>query len=572
MKLRLPSTNLNINIKEGILSFSTEDELKTDSLPEILMNYIKVSDRERRCTILINKDGTYILFPELEKKVNDTIMTEDCSLVVNSISYCDICVVSLKINLSTYEGTVDKFGNIVSPFMDGMPLSNVYIDKVHKRFITQNAIYDENGNIICSGYDKIVWTFDECNYICTKGYSGFIFNDENQKIKIKHGLEGVTFSPFKYGYTIMRMILNEGGRVSESILNKYGKELYSGDKIEITDYNILCQKGDFVNVYSLDSCQYIQTYVWKDDFKSLMIAQKIKTYIVDEKGIKKYGYVSFPDKQVIPFIYDNVSLEYDSYAIVEVNGKKGLIDDNGKMIVAPRFDYILKSKTSNILFSNIGGHYNGHAIQGGLWGILAISGRTICEPMYSEIKMQDNYLIIKQNDKYGLMDIHGKIIIPVKYKDISFPHCNLIRVQAEVIKYEGPIINQVRTTKYLWGFVDMNGEMKINPRFDCVRDFYADRAAYYKNGYYGFIDKNGFMVIPPIFSNVTDFNERSKLAKVECKNGNDRYGNSINLDGTMDEAWTYYDNDMFYEDREQEYREMFWDAFEDDPDALWNID
>lgn len=98
MKLRLPSTNLNINIKEGILSFSTEDELKTDSLPEILMNYIKVSDRERRCTILINKDGTYILFPELEKKVNDTIMTEECSLVVNSISYCDICVVSLKIN------------------------------------------------------------------------------------------------------------------------------------------------------------------------------------------------------------------------------------------------------------------------------------------------------------------------------------------------------------------------------------------------------------------------------------------------------------------------------------------
>ena len=118
----------------------------------------------------------------------------------------------------------------------------------------------------------------------------------------------------------------------------------------------------------------------------------------------------------------------------------------------------------------------------------------------------------------------------------------------------------------------MNGEMKINPRFDCVRDFYADRAAYYKNGYYGFIDKNGFMVIPPIFSNVSDFDERSKLAKVECKNGNDRYGNSINLDGTMDEAWTYYDNDMFYEDKEQEYREMFWDAFEDDPDALWNID
>ena len=499
-------------------------------------------------------------------------MTEECSIVVNSISYRDICVASLKINMNTYEGAVDKFGNIISPFTSGMSLTNAYIDKTHKRFITENAIYDEEGNIICSGYDNIVWTFDECNYICTKGYSGFIFNDENQKIKIKYGLEGVTFSPFKHGYTIMRMILNEEGIVSESILNKYGEEFCHGEKIEITDSNILCKKGDYINVYSLDSCRYIQTCVWKGDFKSLMRAQKIKTYVVDEKGIKKYGYVSFPDKQVIPFIYDNVSLEYDSYAIVEVNGKKGLIDENGKMIVAPRFDHILKSKTSNILLLNNGGRHNGHAIHGGLWGILTISGRIICEPMYSEIKMQDNYLIIKQNDNYGLMDIHGKIIIPIKYNDISFPHCNLIRVQAEVTVYTGDILHQIPTKKLYWGFVDMNGEIKINPRFDYVRDFYADRAAYYKNGYYGFIDKNGFMVIPPIFSNASDFDERSKSAKVECKNGKDRYGNSINLDGTIDEAWTYYDNDMFYEDREQEYREMFWDAFEDDPDALWNID
>lgn len=575
MKLRLPSTNLSINIKEGILSFSTEDELKIDSLPEVFMNYIKVSDRERRCSILINKDGTYILLPELEKKINDTIMTEDCSIVVNSISYCDVCVVSLKINLSTYEGAIDKFGNIISPFTSGKPFTNVYIDRVHKRFITENAVYDEKGEVICSGYDNIIWTFDECNYMCTKEYSSFIFNEDNQRIRIKYGWsDGVSFSPFKHGYTIMRMVLNEEGIVSESILNKYGEELCSGEKIEITNCNILCKKGKYINSYSLDNCQYLQTYVWKDDFKSLMRAQKIKTYIVTEKDIKKYGYVSYPDKQVIPFIYDNVSLEYGDYAIVEVNGKKGLIDEKGKMIVAPRFDHIQKSKTSNILLANNGGHYDGHTIQGGLWGVLTEGGQIICEPTYSEIKMQDKYLIIKQDDKCEMIDIQGKMIIPAKYKDISFPHCNLIRVQAEVAIHTGDILHLTQATKLYWGFVDMNGEMKINPRFDYVRDFYADRAAYYENGYYGFIDKNGIMVIPPIFSDVSDFDERSKLAKVECINGSDRYENSINLDGTIDSTWKCYSNSYAFdkEDKEQEYRGMLWDAFEDDPDALWNID
>ena len=576
MKIILLSKSIEINDIERTLYFQLEDGSTMEYFPNEFFNYIRIADREGRSTIIINKEGTCILYSQFLKKINENIRMGEEKIVmnINAISNDEIYMVSLRFSTNnlpgkSYCGLVNRQGKIISTFKYGETLGQY--DMNHNRFITNNAIYDGKGHILCSGFDAIIYTFKECNYVCRKRGKFFVFNDENKLNKISSSDSEAGFSEFKHGYTVMSKQLNDN-YACKSLINKYGEELCWADEIVITDINILCKKEKHVDSYSLDDFKYQCTYIWDYSINSLMSAKKVKSYILTEDNKKKYGYVNYPAQQAVPFIYDNVSNEYNDYAIVAINGKKGIIDSEGKMIVATIYDHILESQTSNILLSNNGGSYDGYNIQGGCFGAFTIDGNIICEPTYSEIKVKDNYLIVKQGDKYGMIDVHGKMVLPIKYNGMSFPHCDLIRVQAEVIKYEGPIINQVRTTKYLWGFVDMTGEMKITPRFDCVRDFYADRAAYYKNGYYGFIDKNGYMVIPPIFSNVSDFDERSKLAKVECKNGNDRYGNSINLDGTIDEAWTYYDNDIFYGNREQEYREMFWDAFEDDPDALWNID
>ena len=581
----LSSNIIEVTDVEMALSFKLKDGSIMGCFPEEFFNYIRIADREGRSTIIINNEGTWILYSQLRKKINDNIRMGEEKIVmyINAISNDEIQMVSLRFSTNnlpgkSYCGLVNRQGKIISTFKYGETLG--WYDMNHNRFISNNAIYDGQGHVLCSGFDEIICTFKECNYVCRKRGKFFVFNDENKLNKISSSDSEAGFSEFKHGYTVMWKQLNDN-YASNSLINKKGEELCWGDEIVITDINILCKRDKHVDSYSLDDFKYQCTYIWDYKINSLMSAKKVKSYIITEDNKKKYGYVDYPSRQVVPFIYDNVSNEYNDYAIVAINGKKGLIDSEGRMIVKTIYDHILESQTSNILLSNNGGSYDGYNIQGGYFGAFTIDGNIICEPIYSEIKVKDNYLIVKQDDKYGMIDVHGKIVLPIKYNGMSFPHCDLIRVQAEVLKYEGPILNQVRTTKLLWGFVDMSGKIQINPKFSSVRDFHADRAAFYENGYYGFIDKHGFCVIPPIFSNVSDFDEHMKTATVECRNGNERYSTSINIDGTInmegrvtDSAWDFC-NDMRIdtrEDKEQEWREMFWDAFEDDPDALWNID
>lgn len=64
-----------------------------------------------------------------------------------------------------------------------------------------------------------------------------------------------------------------------------------------------------------------------------------------------------------------------------------------------------------------------------------------------------------------------------------------------------------------WSFLDKNGEIAIEPKFDDIWDFREGLAAVKLNEKWGFIDKSREFVIKPKFDYVWDFNEG--LAKVE---------------------------------------------------------
>ncbi|HEB9342928.1 TPA: WG repeat-containing protein, partial [Campylobacter coli] len=58
-----------------------------------------------------------------------------------------------------------------------------------------------------------------------------------------------------------------------------------------------------------------------------------------------------------------------------------------------------------------------------------------------------------------------------------------------------------------YSFMDTNGKMIINPKFDGVSFFRNGFAGIKLNNIWGFIDKNGKFVIEPKFDDVNDFNE-----------------------------------------------------------------
>ncbi len=121
--------------------------------------------------------------------------------------------------------------------------------------------------------------------------------------------------------------------------------------------------------------------------------------------------------------------------------------------------------------------------------------------------ISENLFTFQIGEKFGVVDISGKIIVPCKYDQIFKYNFNLARVQS----------GGRWTGKY--GYIDIDGNEVINCKYEDADEFCDDLARVKINDKWGFIDKKGEEVIPPIYAFVKNFSEG--LAGVTK---NDQYG------------------------------------------------
>lgn len=171
------------------------------------------------------------LFEEL---IRDGGRPKDNTIRISTLSYNNVAIVSVGLSLRYdtfyYEGAVNEQGLIVSPFKRGMNFSsgkyssfNSCVDEQNKRFITHNAIYDFNGEIICSGINDIIAVDkDKGNYILSKMKFDLddieedkviLFNKDNKEIDLGCYTEclsgiGARFE-CEYIYIFIKKYINE---------------------------------------------------------------------------------------------------------------------------------------------------------------------------------------------------------------------------------------------------------------------------------------------------------------------------------------------------------------------------
>src|SRR5262245_40726056 len=123
----------------------------------------------------------------------------------------------------------------------------------------------------------------------------------------------------------------------------------------------------------------------------------------------QWGYVDLGGNIKIPPRYDRAGdFKSQTYALVELYGKAGLIDTTGKEIILPQFDdlEILDSISIKIRKDT-------------LWGIQTLRGQTICIPKYEEIKkLTREHFVISINDRWGVMNNSGTEIIAPNFDSI----------------------------------------------------------------------------------------------------------------------------------------------------------
>ena len=109
--------------------------------------------------------------------------------------------------------------------------------------------------------------------------------------------------------------------------------------------------------------------------------------------------------------------------------------------------------------------------------------------------MKKKYYFFEENDKFGLKDPKNRTILPAIYDDIYF------------IDKNTPICI-LKDNK--WGLTDVKGNIIVEPMYSQMCPPYNSTIAVAANGKWGFIDYKGKVFIPLIYDDIDDFTQKAK--------------------------------------------------------------
>lgn len=167
----------------------------------------------------------------------------------------------------------------------------------------------------------------------------------------------------------------------------------------------------------------------------------------------------------------------------------------------------------------------------GLWGFVDRRGRRVIDPRYQAVGagvFSQGRASVMLKGLWGAIDRTGRLVVPALY-------------QAPVVFGEGGLapLRQGR----VYGYIDLEGRMRITPRFSYARPFRQGLAAVQvggvwqgrrlRGGVWGYIDLDGAMAIEPDYAQAGDFSAEG-LAAVYRSGRSSRPGGTLQFAGYID--------------------------------------
>lgn len=128
----------------------------------------------------------------------------------------------------------------------------------------------------------------------------------------------------------------------------------------------------------------------------------------------KWGYTdSATGKVVVPGIYDETAPMQGGYGVVYLKNKAGLINSKGKLVLPVKYAVLITP------FSE--GRLRFQEVNNGKYGLMDTSFKVVLAPLKYDFinEFSEGLSKVSTKDKYGAIDINGKLIVPVKYDDIA---------------------------------------------------------------------------------------------------------------------------------------------------------
>lgn len=374
------------------------------------------------------------------------------------------------------------------------------IIKCEYESVTSDNYYSENGNKKQAGFIVSKKTEDGYRY----GYANYrgtiilnpIYTQLERVTEIANE-KGVYFIAFKNGQAGLlknnKEILNyEYEDIQYNVLGsifvtkrngKYGAVNQEGTTVLYPEYD---------NVYT--GGMYLNALKDKDIFIFDLNGNKIETnevsktktenanyYITIDKN-NKYKVVDSKDNIIIDKDYTYIEYLPGDYFIVERDSKSGIIDSNGKSVIELKYDSISRINETDILQmekdKNIA-----------LYNLNMKEIVSMDNAIVKEVKDEKAYILLYSDTDFKYFDKKGNILTSQNL----FENNSLF----------------AKNINGKWGFVDKDGNLKVQNDYELVTDFNKyGFAGIKKDGKWGSINQNGEVVQEPTYDlkrNIPEF-------------------------------------------------------------------
>lgn len=220
--------------------------------------------------------------------------------------------------------------------------------------------------------------------------------------------------------------------------------------------------------------------------------------------------------EILP-IYDEARNFINGFARVNINGKWGIINEEGVLVIKPLYEDVFRQK--NGLF---------RVKVKGKWGLIDEYENFIHPPQFDEIgnKCYDNLIAVKINEKIGFINSHWEYVVKPQFDAFHYYiyESDCLRDSFELMQVE------VGEKKGLLNTRD--GHFIFEPQFDFISDYvFCWFLRVRSNEKWGIISTFGEIIAKPIYDEIEGFHEHVNtpydLAIVRI---NDKWG-IINREG-----------------------------------------
>ncbi len=411
------------------------------------------------------------------------------------------------------------------------------------------------------------------DYNATSGeYKTKVLNEKNEEILTNYeNINTIDIKEIVSSIPYEKTVLQYQKDGKYGIINFEGKSIIKPMYEEIKNMpyregELIAKKQGKYGVLNINGGKLLDfkyDYITGDNYYSEEKKYELDGYIVginNEQGKMQYGYISNKREQILNVEFDKIYRMNDIkddeniYLLAEKDGKRQLYKNN-KILLDNNYQSINYSEDSKLLILQKDNKY----------GVTDLNGKQILSVDYEQIRIPGNYIIavkdgkqiifdlagtqkdnlaytnilktenenysvtVDKNDKYGVINKEGDILIENKYNYIQYLYDNYFIVGGETGKS---------------GIINEKGEEILPIKYEVIQK----------------LDKND--IVQAMIGNVLELYSKDMKNIVSMENGkleiNDEYikvyssnqTTYVSNDGTLKTNFEIFDNNIFASERE----------------------